>query len=248
MRLIVNSSKLIFDDDNKIRFYLPFTVQVNEFHLINCSIPYSFYNINSNNNKVRFNDSDVQIPPKQYNAIQLCNALKSLINNLNVVFDRQSLKYTFSSVNPFTFNALNIGFILGLENQFMYTSSELQNGVSVLTSINACDMTNRIHNIYIKSNIAPPKIFENEVEGNGILYRIPILTSFGNMIYYQNNSDTLDAELNQSLRYLEFQLTDSYSVPLDFNGLTYQMEFYIRTTDDDEFLRTNNRILMGGSI
>jgi hypothetical protein len=245
MRLIVNSSKLIFDDNNKIRFYLPFTVQVNEFHLINCSIPYSFYNINSNNNKVQFNGSLVEIPPKQYNALQLSIALKTLINNLNVVFDRQSLKYTFSSVNPFTFNTLNIGYILGLENQHTY-SSTLEYGTSFLKSINACDMTNRIHNIYIKSNIAPPKIFENEVEGNGILYRIPILTTFGSMIYYQNNSNTLDAELNQSLRFLEFQLTDTYSVPLDFNGLTYQLEFYIRTTDDDEFVRTNNRILMGG--
>ena len=245
MRLIINSSKLYSTDENKIRFYLPFTLEIHEFHLINCSIPYSFYNINRNNNEIKFNNTILTIPQKQYNAIQLRNILQSLLD-ITVTFDRQSLKFIFSSNNPFSINPLNLRYILGMQKQELYIA-ELVDGKYTTSSDCACDMTNRIHNIYIKSNIAPPNIFENEVEGNQILYRIPITSQFGSMIYYQNNSNNLNAEINHSLSMIEIQLTDSFNNPLDFNGLSYQIEFYMRTSDDEEILRNYNRFLMGGT-
>jgi hypothetical protein len=116
----------------------------------------------------------------------------------------------------------------------------------IVKSENACDMTNRIHNIYIKSNIAPPNIFENNIEGNNILYRIPILCTFGSITYYQNNTSNLNAEINQSLSLIELYLTDTYNNIIDLNGLSYQLEFFMRTSDDEEVLR-NNRYIMGGS-
>ena len=244
MRLIVNSSKLD-TYDGKIRFYLPYTLQIHEFHLINCSIPYSFYNINEYNNKLLFNNTMIEIPVKQYNAIQLRNVLKILLN-INVIFDRQSLKYSFISINPFTLNVLNLGYILGLKNQHTYETPLIMSEGYIVKSENACDMTNRIHNIYIKSNIAPPNIFENNIEGNNILYRIPILCNFGSIIYYQNNTSNLNAEINQSLSLIELYLTDTYNNIIDLNGLSYQLEFFMRTSDDEEVLR-NNRYIMGGS-
>ena len=247
MRLIVNSSKLD-TYDGKIRFYLPYTLEIHEFHLINCSIPYSFYNINEYNNQIQVNNMILSLPIKQYNAIQLRNTLQSLLpNTVTVTFDRQSLKYSFSSNNTFSIKPLNLNFILGMQNETEYTSTLNEvTGKYFIIGDSACDMTNRIHNIYIKSNIAPPNIFENEIEGNNILYRIPILTNFGGIIYYQNNTNNLNAEINQSLSLIEIYVTDTYNNIINMNGLSYQLEFYMRTSDDEEIMKNFNRYIMGG--
>ena len=227
MRLIINSSKLL-TNNNKIRFSLPYPIEIHEFHLINASIPYSFYNITTSINTFLFNGVVKTIPAKQYNAIQLKIALQSLMSaGVTVTFDRQSLKFTFTSTAPFTFNALELGYILGFPNQ-----TEMHSVDNALTSSYVVDLTNRIRNIYIKSNI-PQNTFENEIQQNNILYRVPIMCRFGDIIYYQNNSDTQHIEISAPLNMIEIELTDSFGREINFNNSSYQLEFYIRSLQED---------------
>ena len=79
-------------------------------------------------------------------------------------------------------------------------------------------------------------MYENGVLGSSILYRIPINTTFGNIIYFQNDSETkLNNNLTSKFSTLEFTLTDANQTILDLNNVSYQFELYLETSDDTLF-------------
>ena len=244
MRLLINSARLTLSTDNTITIYIHNDITIKKIALISAIIPFSFYNIReATGNTFKLNDIIYTLPSKQYNAYQLKDAINALIIStpVNVSFDKSTLHFVFSSNSSFTFDPLNLGVILGFVKvpNTPYSSS-LINGVHHLESIYACDMTNQVRNINIRSNLTL-KNYENGVFGGSILYRIPINTTFGNMIVYQNPSDTLlNVDIDTKISALELTLIDSNYVPLDLNHLSYTLEFFLETTDDDMFTKHNN--------
>jgi hypothetical protein len=238
MRLIINSSTLQ-NYGGTIRINIPSDIHIKKFAIISASIPYSFYNINSTSNTFRINGTSYALPQKNYNAYQLRDAINALIISTGVVvsFDKQALHYKFtkSTTGSFTLNTLSLGVIFGFLSNTTYTSS-LIGGLNTLESIYAIDITNNNRNIYMKSNLNTNSVYENGVLGSSILYRIPINTTFGNIIYFQNDSETkLNDEIYSRITTLEFTLTDANQTILDLNNVSYQFELYLETSDDIVF-------------
>jgi hypothetical protein len=235
MRLIINSAKLI-SINGAIKVNIPTDIEIRRFSIVSASIPFSFYNINSNANQFQLNGTTYTLAKKNYNAYQLRDAINSLISTsgIAVSFDKQTLHFSFTrSTLAFTFNALSLGVILGFNSSTTYTSTFV-NGKYTIESVNAVDLVMR--NIYVKSNLAPNNIYENSVQTNSILYRIPINVSFGNIIYFQNTSDiNLNNEATSKFSTLEFTLTDSNQNLLDLNNAAYQLEFFLDLEDEDAF-------------
>jgi hypothetical protein len=235
MRLIINTAKLTPISTGKFRVFLPNNSNVEEFHIINCSIPYSFTNVNSSNNTITVNSTNYNFTTKQYNYIQLKNTFNTLLTalGLSCSVDRQTLKYTFTSTTNYSINFRDLGVHFGFAKNTIYTPT-LITGNYVLTSPNAIDLTNNTRNIYIRSNIAPVNIIENSTIGNQVLYRIPIQNyKFGDIIYWENQSDTsLNAITDENIIQVDIELTDSFFNILDLQGLSYQIEFYIKETGE----------------
>ena len=143
MRLIVNSAKL--SSTNNLSFYLPNEVSnIKSFKLISCSIPFSFYNVTSTNNQILINSTSYFIPVQNYNMYQLSTAINTAIlaSGVTITINYQTLKYTFTAGTSFTFNALNMGVLLGFQSQFAYNSV-----ANALTSVNMADLTNGIRSL-----------------------------------------------------------------------------------------------------
>ena len=232
MRLIINTTKLNLINDAYVELNLPHNIVVEEFHIVNAIIPYSFYNINNNGNSFQINSTTYTLINQNYNIYQLVQAINTLIvgTGVNVVYNRQSLKLILTKATSFTFNPLKLGTILGFDDNTIYTGTSITSPYSI-------DITNNIRNVYIKSNIAPAdNIIENEILGNGILYRVPITCNFGELIHYVNLTNNLNTPINQIVKKIQIELTDSNFNRLDLNGLSFQMEFFIKTADDKMLL------------
>jgi hypothetical protein len=243
MRLIINTAKLTPISTGKYRIYLPNNSNVEEFHIINCCIPYSFTNVNSSNNNILVNSTTYNFANKQYNYIQLKDTFNTLLTalNLSCSVDRQTLKYTFTSTTNYSINFRNLGILFGFAKNTVYTPT-LITGNYVLTSPNAIDITNNIRSIYIRSNIAPINIIENSTIGNQVLYSIPIQNyKFGDIIYWENEGNpSLTGLENESILMVDIELTDNFFNVLDLQNLPYQIEFYIKETGE---IRKNTKVI-----
>jgi len=243
MRLIINTAKLTPVSTGKFRIYLPNNSNVEEFHIINCSIPYSFTNVNSSNNTITVNSTTYTFTTKQYNYIQLKDTFNTLLTalGLSCSVDRQTLKYTFTSTTNYSINFKELGVHFGFAKNTLYTPTLISTNY-VLTSPNAIDLTNNTRNIYIRSNIAPTNVIENSIQGNQVLYRIPIQNyKYGDIIYWENQSDiSLNAITNETIIQIDIELTDAFFNVLDLQGLSYQIEFYIKDTGE---IRKNTKVI-----
>jgi hypothetical protein len=242
MRLIINSGKQAISIDGKLQIYLPSDIEVEEFHIISTQIPMSFYNINSTvGNTILVNSTQYTITPKNYTIISLRNALNDLLTSLgiSIVYDIGSFKYTFSRSSSFNINFRKVGKICGFLNDTLYTST-LNVSTHQLSSPNVCDFTNGLRNIYLKSNIGQNEVYENSTQAGQTLYTILLENFvFGEIVNFKNlYNKNLNNEINKrALKYLEFWITDDYANLINFNGLSYVLEFYIKTKDDIKFLK-----------
>jgi hypothetical protein len=238
MRLIINSGKQTVSTDGKLKLFLPSDIKVEEFHIISTQIPMSFYNINTTvGNTILVNSTQYTIIPKNYTIITLRNAINDLLTSLgiSVVYDLGTFKYTFSRASSFTINFRNLGKICGFLNNTLYSST-----ANILTSPNVCDFTNGLRNIYLKSNIGENEVYENSSQAGQTLYCILLENYvFGDIVNFKNiYNKNLNNEINKSsLKYLEFWITDDNNNLIDFNGLSYVLEFYIKTKDDIKFMK-----------
>lgn len=243
MRLIINSGKQTISSDGKLKLYLPADINVEEFHIISTQIPMSFYNINTTvGNTILVNSTVYTITPKNYTIISLRNEINNLLTSLgiSIVYDIGSFKYTFTRSSAFNINFRNLGKICGFLNNTLYSST-----ANTLISPNVCDFTNGLRNIYIKSNIGENEVYENSNQAGLTLYCILLENYvFGEIVNFKNlYNKNLNNEINKhTIKYLEFWITDENSNIIDFNGLSYVLEFYIKTRDDEKFFTEMNSI------
>lgn len=238
MRLIINSGKQTIGTDGKLKLFLPADIQVEEFNIISTQIPMSFYNINTTvGNTILVNSTEYTIQPKNYTILSLRNEINTLLTALgiSIIYDLGAFKYTFSRSSSFTINFRNLGKICGFLNNTLYSSTS-----NILISPNVCDFTNGLRNLYIKSNIGENEVYENSTQAGETLYCILLENYvFGEIVNFKNlYNKNLNNEINKNLlKYIEFYITDDNANLINFNGLSYVLEFYIKTKDDLRFLK-----------
>ena len=189
-----------------------------------CSIPYSFYNINSNNNSISL-----------YNLVSLVTSNYTLeignynINNLISILNNNLIGYTFTYNN--INNKINISCInnfqllststclllLGFNINTTYTSSLLN-----LVSVNCVDLY-PINIIYLYSNLLTYNINKNSINDQSILCAVPIYSQPYSIIQYNNYNNFRCNLFINTISHIDIILKDEYGNTIDLNGLHFNL-------------------------
>jgi len=190
------------------------------------SIPYSFFNCDSFNDKLSYIVNSITyniiIPQGNYNINTLISALKTLLGvNFNIVYN--TLDNTLSFTNTlyeFQLLATSTCFeMIGFKDKITYLSSSK----SLKSNISINLFT--IRNIYITSNnFILNNVNSSTPNNSSILCSIPIQSASGSIITYQNIYNVNNNVHNtHNLNLLHIKLTDQDGDLLDLNGCHFSL-------------------------
>ncbi len=194
------------------------------------SIPYSFYNVNTNNNMLSYSIGStlytVYIPVGNYTTSNLLTTLKSILSPFTISYSGITNKFTFTHpTNDFIFNystnsvsSTCLG-LLGFSNNYHSSS------VRVLTSdlmVNLCPT----RCVCISSSFLTQSIATIAPFANTILCSIPIsVNPFTNITWSNNGCKTnLNTNIFSSII---IKLTDQDGNVLDFNGINWSISLQL---------------------
>ena len=189
-------------------FYLPVIEIPPQHHIyisvILANIPYSFYNIDNNNNILYYyvdsNLNTVIITPGNYNAYQIATYLQNNMQGFKVYYNNISNKFTFeNSISPFSFNSTSTCLeILG----FKSTDNAIfrQSSAGLLTSNWVANMQSK-HCICVQINYQTGNLNISNKLTNNILASIPISGQPYSMITYRNSNSGFRSNLYTCLLY-----------------------------------------------
>lgn len=198
--------------------------------VVSCIIPYSFYNINSSNNVLKYNligteqQFIITVTQGNYNINQLVAYLNSnLGNDMQVSYNSITNKVTFSNnVNEFalinTELLKNLGWPEGTSS-FYVTNVTSPNVVNLYT----------ITNINLETNLVTYNItnISNQRTNSTILANIPVVTNPGGLIFYENLSQYKTNLYVGELNTLHIRLLDSRGNLVNLNGCDYTITLQI---------------------
>lgn len=221
-------------------YYIHLSVQ-------SCVIPYSFYNIDSTNNALFYQEivvdgngaqtgvinSQIYIASGNYNAIQLASYLTANLPRTTVTYNTITGKYSF--VNS-TYNFIikkqysNCFDLIGCSSSNdLYNTSALKQ----LVSFTPANLSPR-QCICISSNFSTGNINNQLGSNRSIICSIPIITTPFSLITYNNNGSKFNLYTN-FINYINLKLTDQSGVSLNLNGqyfsITLQLDI-IKFLDD----------------
>jgi len=203
--------------------------------VINASIPYSFYNINSTNNKLNYQELTtpdltgltLYINYGNYTAYQLATYLSQNLPNTTVTYNSIINKFTFTnSVNEFKIlsqysTCINV---LGLSTNDLYNSS-FGKSLTLYKQINLAQ--NQM--IKIATNFNSGSISNLNNNDMKILCSFPVNNVPYSLITYTNN-DKYKIDLNNNnFNSINIKLLNQDEQPLELNqqyfSLTLQLDF-----------------------
>ena len=215
-------------------FFLP-VIEVPPQHqiyisCISASIPYTFYNIDINNNYIEYYIDttlyNFTITVGNYNAYQLRDYLKNQLgSNFNVNYDVITNKFTF------THASMNFGF--NTENStaleligFKKSLFVIQSVDRTLTSDFCVNLLSK-HCLCVALNYSTGNINYSNKLTNNILVSIPIKGNPYSMITYENTNAYKANLYKNSLTYIKIKIIDQNNNIVDLNGCHWTMTFQL---------------------
>ena len=214
----------------KILVFQSFTIilnnplsKVQQAEVISAEIPYSFYNINSTNNVLKFTAAatlyTVTFPSGNYGITNFATVLQALMNaqfaGFTITYDKTTYKLTFTNATAFSLNfpANTMAPLIGLT-----ATSSTATSVTPQKIINISGPKS----LLIKSiRLTRPKItrpFLNQAQ-NDILYKVPINGGPGDILVEKNvYTNLFRYGIRQTIDTMDFQLVDENDVQVDLNG------------------------------
>ena len=203
--------------------------------LINASIPYSFYNVNSTNNTLTFHELTSPTPTGltlyiakgNYTAYQFANYLTNNLPNTTVTYDSITNKFSFyNSVNEFMIieQYTTCKYIIGLSINDYYNTSNGRN-LTLLKQINLAQN----QQIKISTNFHSGSISNLNNNDMNILCSFPVPNAPYSLITY-TNTDNYKIDLNKNtFNTINIKLLNQDEEPLELNqqffSLTLQLDF-----------------------
>ena len=207
-----------------IEFYLPLiesqlqhTIYLSVQHAV---IPYSFYNIDDNNNKLVYLVNGVTntllITLGNYNPYQLITFLQTNISNMTITYNSLNNKFTFiHSLYDFSFlSTSNCLVLIGFTKEGITSSSK------TITSTNCINLQSH-HCICISSNLITGSINSGNEYDNSIICSIPIYHQPFSMITYLNHNNLKYNLYNNCFNNLRIRLTDQNNNLINLNGCNW---------------------------
>jgi len=234
-----------------------------EISLYTATIPFSFYNVRPNINdkftiKIVLNNGDAPnttheetftILAGNYSATALKNQFTTLqklatndnIKNLDftITYQREYIKFNLA-MNKDIGNLLslevrfdNCASMFGFRKDNIFHSFVGANTSRVLNSEICVDISDSIHGLYIRQNLASKSTLDNEAGTfSNILTRIPINTNPGGIIFHTPANSTHRALTSiQAIQTIGIKLTDDRNRSIDLNGLHFQISLMITLVD-----------------
>jgi hypothetical protein len=236
MHIHLNSSSAIryynSTYNSQVEFSLPildipsdYTIYLSVCHV---AIPYSFYNINSSNNILKYSISSsiftITIPYGNYTALNLLSTLQSLLlsNNFSITYSGITNTFTFTNSNNdfyFIYDPISIQStcfnILGFSLNYQYSVNKI---LISNTMINLAP----VRCLCVSSTFRTQNITTISPLSNNILCSIPISVNPFSMITYQNNG--YKTNLNSNLfNSVIINITDQDGNFLNFNSIHWSI-------------------------
>ena len=214
-RFINGTSDIEFDLP-LIEAPLQHTIYLSIQHLV---IPYSFYNIDSNNNFLNYivggTTYNIYIETGNYNPYQLINVLQNIMQGFTITYDSIKNKFTFTnSYYEFTFlNTSTCLRLIGFENSIFSVNK-------TVTSINSINLQSH-HCVCVQSNLLTGSINSaNKYESN-IICSVPVDKPPFSMITYTNHNNLKYNLFNNVISTMRLKLTDQNNNLIDLNGCNW---------------------------
>jgi len=229
-RYISGTSDIEFDLP-LIEAPLQHTIYLSVQHAV---IPYSFYNIDSNNNKiVLLLYEQINVPTTfiiyietgNYNPYQLINVLQNVMMNFTISYNSIKNKFTFTH-SLYEFGFSNSSTCLRL---FGFSDS-VQSINKAVTSINSINLQSH-HCVCIQSNLLTGSINSaNKYESN-IICSIPVDKPPFSMITFINHNNLKYNLFNNVISTMRLRLTDQNNNLIDMNGCHWSCTIQLEIVD-----------------
>lgn len=195
-------------------------------------IPYSWYQVNANNNRYFVNGTLFSIPEGNYNIIELVQQLK--FNHPTLVFNYKETtnKLTISSASVFR-----------IENDTNYEPflrmigfrKDIYEGKSSYTSDSVVNLSG-YNNLFIYSNLTSYNLDSTANRGSNVMGKVPVNSLPNGIIFYEIPSQGIKQVISHhSISEVKLQLLDTLYFPLHLNyvdwSVTIQVEV-IKMSDD----------------
>lgn len=202
----------------------------------NAVVPFSWYSINSTNNKLVIIYDDVTytltIPNGNYNVTTLRTQVASLINathgghghDISITYNNKTNKFLFtSSHHGFTLKSDSTCFeVLGFKDGADYASS-LVSGTYTLESTIAVNLF-VVRTIYVVSdNFILNNINASTPQSSNILASIPVIGNPNNILHYTNTTAKHKIHHLNNITNLHIKLTDQDGDVIEFNDVNWSM-------------------------
>jgi hypothetical protein len=211
---------------------------VHRIQLRSVEVPISYYTVNSTNNTLKFSN---QVPTEftvtfsegNYSAIELAaeieTKMKVVSSNMTVVFNDNTLKFTFANNgNDFRLfdSVTTCQSLIGLEND--------TGTVTTYTSTKIVNISGPNHLYILSSELTSGRdmaIVDNDYRE--IAFRVPIKEVFGSINNYEPTSaQYLNYNTDHLLQQIDLKIVDEEFNEMNFNGLEWNIELLVFMKQD----------------
>lgn len=199
-------------------------------------IPYSFYNVDNNNNKlillINGTTYTITILPGNYNVNSLISEIQSQIStfavndkNLTLTYISKTNKIAFThSLNTFQIlDTTTCSELIGFQNGETITATNVSGTIYQAMSINGINLFG-IQQIFICSdNFVLNNISANDPNNASILASVNVSSNPNSIIQYENNNSMHLIHHVQNLTNVHIKLTSQTNDVLELNGIHFSI-------------------------
>jgi hypothetical protein len=222
-----------------------------KIQLIDAVIPYSFYNINENNNLLVVNNVKYFLTLGNYNQVSLFKEFNEILPDFALMFIRLTGKISFASTSAFIFNKESTIFnVLGFDENVDFISDNN----NFLTALYPLYLIG-VNNIKIASQALSCNISDSFHNNNGnILSFISVNAPPQGLIHYSSHADRFFPLKNQFIEEIDIQIYDGNNNFIDFNNrfwsltiaISYEKKIFDNTlTNLQDIKNIMNNLLVG---
>jgi len=231
----VSSDKFTDGNNNRPEFRLTHQIQkVRKIKVANAVVPVSYYNVNSNNNTLVWEEIagggeiTSTLTPGNYTSTTFATEVKTQLdadtNNAatyTVSVSAASNKMTISAGANFTISVASSSKLTGFSSASGAATSHIGADVVNLSGPNQ---------LYLRSNIATridtSAVIKNDKIFNNVLAIVPINVNTFDVVYKSfDYTQYFDADID--IQDVEFYFTDDDDIEIDFNGAPFSLSIQL---------------------
>ena len=208
--------------------------------LIDFECPYSFYNINENNNQFNVSTSastlNITIPPSNYDVDTMTDYLNNqFANNETALGTLLVVSFSFST-NKFTIISDTLDFTIldttTMLREFGLASVPVTSSLLQFTSPNVCNFAGTPY-VELLSSLAITNLASHE-DKQGVIARVPVRTEPTDFIFHQATENIYHMLDDRHIDNIRITLRDSDKNVLELNGgvfsISLSMHFQYQRT------------------